>query len=175
VASPFDRQAKRERHDALVARILETEAGLDSVHAEFMRGALEGASMSYLAPLLALILLGARTAPGPVAAQPNGPRQGQGVQSGQVLSLGEILDSVRRQHPGNLADVQGPNTGPLGEPRYRLKWVSPDGRVQWLDIDARTGRVLGVQGAGPDRDPGAYSNTGGVRRGGIVSRRQNLG
>jgi hypothetical protein len=81
---------------------------------------------------------------GPTAAQPYRAREG--VQSGQVRSLDEILNGIRRQRPGNLADVQGPNPSPAGGPRYRLKWVTPDGRVLWLDTDARTGRVLGVEG-----------------------------
>jgi hypothetical protein len=81
---------------------------------------------------------------GPTAAQPYRAREG--VQSGQVRSLDEILNGIRRQRPGNLADVQGPNPSQAGGPRYRLKWVTPDGRVLWLDTDARTGRVLGVEG-----------------------------
>jgi hypothetical protein len=75
------------------------------------------------------------------------------VQSGEVRSLDEILNGIRRERPGSLADVEGPNFGPSGEPHYRLKWLTPDGRVLWLDTDARTGRVLGVQG--DDRGPGA--------------------
>lgn len=126
--------------------------------------------MRYLAPLFVLLMLGALTASEPVFAQPYGPRQG--VQSGEVRSLGEILDNVRRQRPGNLADVQGPNIGPAGEPRYRLKWVSPNGRVEWLDTDARTGRVLGAQGAGPG--PRAFPNPGGPRRGAYGPRGQNF-
>ena len=133
--------------------------------------------MRYFAPLLVLMLLGASaSAPGPVSAQPYGPRQG--VQSGQMRPLGDILDNVRRERPGNLADVQGPNIGPQGEPHYRLKWVSPDGRVQWLDTDARTGRVLGAQGAGPEPGPRprAFQTPGGPRpRGGFGPRRENFG
>jgi hypothetical protein len=107
--------------------------------------------MRYLAPILLLLLgLGALTEP--AQAQPNRARQG--VQSGEVRSLDQILNGIRRERPGNLADVQGPNAGPYGEPHYRLKWVTPDGRVQWLDTDARTGRVLGVQGDDRPR-PGA--------------------
>ena len=86
----------------------------------------------------------------PVAAQPFGPPPGQRL--GQVRPLDQILNDVRRQRPGNLADVQGPNYGPGGDARYRLKWVSPDGRVQWLDTDARTGQVL------PSGEPPAYFN-----------------
>jgi hypothetical protein len=106
--------------------------------------------MRYFAPLFALLLLGAAAVSEPAAAQPNRARQG--VQSGEVRSLDQILNGIRRERPGSLADVEGPNIGPTGEPHYRLKWLTPDGRVLWLDTDARTGRVLGVQG--DDRGPG---------------------
>src|SRR5882672_5236269 len=105
--------------------------------------------MRYFAPIFALFLLGAVVSPEPSSAQPNRARQG--VQNGQVRSLDEIMNGIRRERPGSLADVQGPNVGPAGDPRYRLKWVTPDGRVLWLDTDARTGRVLGVEG--DDRGP----------------------
>src|SRR5882672_847781 len=105
--------------------------------------------MRYLAPILFALALGA-AASAPADAQPNRAREG--VQSGDMRSLGEILNGIRRERPGNLADVQGPNMGPQGEPHYRLKWLTPDGRVLFLDTDARTGRVLGVEG--DDRRPG---------------------
>jgi hypothetical protein len=82
-------------------------------------------------------------------AQPSRARAG--VQSGQVRPLDQILNGIRRERPGSLADVQGPDIGPAGEPHYRLKWITPDGRVLWLDTNARTGRVLGVEG--DDRGP----------------------
>jgi hypothetical protein len=104
--------------------------------------------MRYLALVLVALVLGAALSSA-ASAQPYRARQG--VQSGEVRSLNEILNGIRRERPGNLADVQGPNAGPLGEPHYRLKWLTPDGRVLWLDTDARTGRVLGVEG--DDRGP----------------------
>ena len=111
--------------------------------------------MRYFAHLLIALLLGAALS-SPTAAQPFRARQG--VQSGEVRSLNEILNGIRRERPGSLADVQGPNVGALGEPHYRLKWLTPDGRVLWLDTDARTGRVLGVEGddrRAPGPPPGA--------------------
>jgi len=105
--------------------------------------------MRYFAPLIGLLLISAAAVSGPASAQPNRAREG--VQSGEVRSLDQILNGIRRERPGSLADVEGPNTGPYGEPHYRLKWLTPDGRVLWLDTDARTGRVLGVQG--DDRRP----------------------
>ncbi|HYM18525.1 MAG TPA: hypothetical protein VEU06_08185 [Micropepsaceae bacterium] len=103
--------------------------------------------MRYLAPILGLLLISVGAFSEPALAQPNRARQG--VQNGEVRSLDQILNGIRRERPGSLADVQGPEAGPSGEPHYRLKWVTPDGRVQWLDTDARTGRVLGVQGDRP--------------------------
>jgi hypothetical protein len=106
--------------------------------------------MRYFAPLIGLLLISAAAVFEPASAQPNRAREG--VQSGEVRSLDQILNGIRRERPGSLADVEGPNVGPYGEPHYRLKWLTPDGRVLWLDTDARTGRVLGVQG--DDRGPG---------------------
>src|SRR6185503_21295637 len=117
--------------------------------------------MRYFAPLLALLLLGVAAASEPVAAQPDRARNG--VRSGEVRSLDQILNGIRRERPGNLADVEGPNFGPYGEPHYRLKWLTPDGRVLWLDTDARTGRVLGVQG--DDRPGAGPSGPGAAPRG----------
>jgi len=93
--------------------------------------------MRYLA--VSFILLAAMVAGGDAAGQPGRARQG--VQSGQMQSLGSIVSNIRRSQPGRLSDVQGPVNG-----QYRIKWLTPDGRVFWFNTDARTGRVLGVQG-----------------------------
>ena len=107
--------------------------------------------MRKFAPVLALLILGATASV--ATAQPYRAREG--VESGRVRSLDQILNGIRRERPGSLSDVQGPNAGPQGEPRYRLKWLTPDGRVLWLDTDARTGRVLGVEGEDRGPPPGA--------------------
>ena len=117
--------------------------------------------MRYFAPLVGFLLLSAAAVSEPAAAQPNRAREG--VQSGEVRSLDQILSGIRRERPGSLADVEGPYGGPYGEPHYRLKWLTPDGRVLWLDTDARTGRVLGVQG--DDRPGAATQGPGGAPRG----------
>jgi len=122
--------------------------------------------MRYFAPILIALLLGAALS-APTSAQPYRARQG--VQSGEVRSLGDILNGIRRDRPGSLADVQGPNVGPFGEPHYRLKWLTPDGRVLWLDTDARTGRVLGVEGddrGPPPPPPGGFGQRRGFAPGG---------
>lgn len=82
-----------------------------------------------LALLLSLLPL---VAP-PAMAQPG--RDG-------VQPLDRLLPGIRRSHPGNFYDAEGPTIGPSGDPHYHLKWMTPDGRVVWYDTDARNGRVL---------------------------------
>jgi hypothetical protein len=66
---------------------------------------------------------------------------------------------VRRSHPGEFYDADGPTTGPGGSEHYHLKWMRPDGRIEWLDTDARTGRVLGASPGRDDFDgPGTRRN-----------------
>jgi hypothetical protein len=62
---------------------------------------------------------------------------------GDAPSLDRILPQIRERHPGKFYDAEGPWRGPDGQWRYRLKWMTPDGRIVWFDADARTGRVLG--------------------------------
>jgi hypothetical protein len=89
------------------------------------------------------------TAAAPVAAQPYGPPPDRyGARDG-VQPLDRLLPGIRRDHPGDFYDAEGPTYGPSGDPHYHLKWVTPDGRVIWYDADARNGRVLR---ASPGRD-----------------------
>jgi hypothetical protein len=82
------------------------------------------------------------TAAVPVAAQPYGPPPDRyGARDG-VQPLDRLLPGIRRAHPGDFYDAEGPTYGPTGDPHYHLKWVTPDGRVIWYDTDARNGRVL---------------------------------
>src|ERR1700761_2056243 len=65
------------------------------------------------------------------------PAQAQGAQP-----LDRLLPQIRRAPPRPFYDADGPTPGPDGQPHYHLKWMTPDGRIVWLDADARTGRVL---------------------------------
>src|SRR5580693_7368735 len=80
----------------------------------------------------------------------------------ETQPLDRILPEIRRNHPGRFYDAEGPFMGSDGQMHYRVKWMTPDGRVVWFDADARTGRVLGsgggrqgfANGGGPyDRPP----------------------
>ena len=72
------------------------------------------------------------------------------AQRGQgLMPLDQILSEIRRSRPGQFYDADGPSPGPDGSQHYHLKWMTPDGRIEWLDTDARTGRVLN---SSPGRD-----------------------
>jgi hypothetical protein len=126
---------------------------------------------SFPAFLLGVFALLAAAFVGPAAAQPYGPPPPQpyGPPPGQaygppppgqpyygpsdprdgVQPLDRLLPGIRRAHPGDFYDAEGPTYGPRGDPHYHLKWLTPDGRVIWYDTDARNGRVLR---ASPGRD-----------------------
>jgi hypothetical protein len=107
-------------------------------------------------PALLLVMLAAGATP--AAAQRDHMRER--IRNGEIRPLDRILPDIRRSHPGTFYDAEGPVEGPNGDYRYRLKWMTPEGRIIWLDTDARTGRVLGVEGvrrrALQPPDPRAY-------------------
>ncbi|HVP86054.1 MAG TPA: hypothetical protein VMS78_15135 [Rhizomicrobium sp.] len=93
-------------------------------------------------PALLLVMLAAGATP--ALAQRDHMREH--IRNGEILPLDRLLPDIRRSHPGTFYDAEGPVEGPDGDYRYRLKWMTPEGRIIWLDTDARTGRVLGVEG-----------------------------
>jgi hypothetical protein len=60
-----------------------------------------------------------------------------------VQPLDRILPSIRNSRPGRFFDAEGPFPDSVGGWHYRIKWLTPEGRIVWLDADARTGKVLG--------------------------------
>jgi hypothetical protein len=63
---------------------------------------------------------------------------------GGARSLDWILSHLRSERGGTFYDAQGPFVDANGNMHYRIKWLTPQGQLIWLDTDARTGRVLGV-------------------------------
>ncbi|HEY2069841.1 MAG TPA: PepSY domain-containing protein [Rhizomicrobium sp.] len=90
---------------------------------------------------LAILVLATLGLP-PVEAQ-RYPRAGS-----QVVPLEQVLPQIRHSYPGTFSDAEGPYPDEYGNPHYHIKWLTPEGRVVWLDTDARTGRVIGVNGSG---------------------------
>ncbi len=65
------------------------------------------------------------------------------VSAGKALPLADIMTRVRRRYPGRLLDARLQPGG-----NYRLKMITPESRVLWLDVDARSGKVSGVREGG---------------------------
>ncbi len=65
-------------------------------------------------------------------------------QVGSKPSLDRVLPEIRRHTPGTLYDAEGPFVGSDGLARYRLKWMTPEGRIIWFEVDAQSGRILGM-------------------------------
>lgn len=58
-------------------------------------------------------------------------------------SLDRVLPQIRRTVPGTFYDAEGPFLTPDGRATYRIKWMTPDGRIVWFTVDARSGQILG--------------------------------
>ncbi|HEY6578966.1 MAG TPA: hypothetical protein VIY09_06565 [Rhizomicrobium sp.] len=86
----------------------------------------------------------------PAAAQPPAPgppavteARHPAPNNYSIQPLDRILPAIRSGRPGRFFDAEGPFPDGAGGWRYRIKWLTPEGRIVWLDADARTGRVLG--------------------------------
>src|SRR6185312_7397479 len=82
-----------------------------------------------------------------LSASANAQRMADGA------TLDRILPDIRAQHPGRLSDAQ-PWTDDSGRTRYRIKWMTPDGRILYFDADARTGRYWSSDSLRDPRDFG---------------------
>jgi len=93
-------------------------------------------------------------------------------------TLDSILPDIRAQHPGRLSDAE-PWTDSDGRTHYRIKWLTPEGRILFFNADADSGRFsssgdrdVGRQwrGDGGNRsrgdDDGASQSSGGDNGGG---------
>jgi uncharacterized membrane protein YkoI len=111
--------------------------------------------------LLALLIatataLPAVSAPTPVGdgrfvvAQDDDRGRGRGRGRGdegmpRLLPLGAVLAGIAQQFPGHHLDADGPfERG--GRWIYRVKWLTPDGRVLIIFADAQSGQILSVNG-----------------------------
>ena len=93
--------------------------------------------------LMGAALIGPGVSGAPALAQKSRNDQGQArkaVRDGNVRSLREIEQSVLPRMKGS--QYLGPEYDSAAM-AYRLKFIR-DGRVTFVDVDARTGRILGI-------------------------------
>jgi hypothetical protein len=84
------------------------------------------------------------------------PAQAQRMADGETLD--RILPDIRAQHPGRLSDAQ-PWTDENGRTHYRIKWMTPEGRILYFDADTRTGRYWSSDGLRDPRDSGPRNSS----------------
>ncbi len=76
----------------------------------------------------------------PAMAQRGQDDAREAVESGEFRPLREVLAQVKSQYRGRVIDVQ------LVDAIYRIKLLGRRGRVRIVLVDARTARVIGVDG-----------------------------
>lgn len=64
-----------------------------------------------------------------------------------VVPLEDVLAGLRARYAGRHISVSGPSAGLDGRQRYNIKWLTPDGHVLFIAVDAQTGQTLSVDGA----------------------------
>jgi len=96
--------------------------------------------------LAASIIAVALLVPGTPALAQQRTDQGEArkeMRAGNVLSLRQIEGRVVPGMQGRGQQYLGPAYDSTAM-AYRLKFISKQGQVSYVDVDARTGRVLGV-------------------------------
>src|SRR3546814_436061 len=86
----------------------------------------------------------------PLSADDDHDRAREAVRSGRVLSLEAVLAAMRTGFAGQVLDVELEEDD--GAVVYEIELLTPDGRKIELEYDARTGRLLSVEG--PEIDAG---------------------
>ena len=74
-------------------------------------------------------------------------------------TLDRILPQIRAHHPGRLSDAE-PFVGEDGDTHYRIKWMTPEGRIIYFDADGRSGRWTNSRGYEGNRGDEGGGNRG---------------
>jgi hypothetical protein len=74
-------------------------------------------------------------------------------------TLDRILPDIRAAHPGRLSDAQ-PWVDDSGRTHYRIKWMTPEGRILFFDADPRTGRFSNSAGGDGENWRGGSRGSG---------------
>lgn len=96
---------------------------------------------------LALLTLAvAMTATAPARADDDGDDHDLArrlLAEGQIRSLSAIVEEIKGQVPGEMLEVEFESENGLY--KYEVKMLRPDGKVQEVEVDARTGAILKVE------------------------------
>lgn len=90
---------------------------------------------------LMLILLPLTLAAQPIA--PDYETARQAVDRGDMLPLEQILSRIEARHPGRIVEVELEDEDGLW--LYEIEVLTPEGRLIEIELDARTGAILGYE------------------------------
>ncbi|KIX18848.1 MULTISPECIES: PepSY domain-containing protein [Paracoccus] len=90
---------------------------------------------------LMLILLPLTLAAQPIA--PDYETARQAVDRGDMLPLEQILARIEARHPGRIVEVELEDEDGLW--LYEIEVLTPEGRLIEIELDARTGAILGYE------------------------------
>ncbi|WP_221939168.1 PepSY domain-containing protein [Mycobacterium sp. KBS0706] len=98
-------------------------------------------AMALIRPILALLAI--------LALSPSGfaddhDRARAARDRGDIRPLEDILPSVRQRFPGDIVRIELENEHDHWI--YEIRLISPDGRLLEVDVDARSGDVVEVEG-----------------------------
>lgn len=79
----------------------------------------------------------------PAIADDDHERARELLREGRILPLSEVVAGVLAKVPGELLEVEFENEE--GVHVYELKLLRPDGRVQEVEADAATGKILKIE------------------------------
>ena len=65
------------------------------------------------------------------------------LEQGRILPLAEIVDKVRSEIPGEMLEVEFETDD--GAYTYELKILGPDGRVQEIEVEAASGKIVKIE------------------------------
>lgn len=97
---------------------------------------------SHFAAGLAAGLLLASAAPG-LALDDDHELARRALEEGRVLPLADILAKVKAARPGKVLELELETED--GQLVYDLKILTPEGRVQEIEVDAATGKILKIE------------------------------
>jgi len=102
--------------------------------------------MKYIAPLLAaaaLLVAAPAFAAGSAQDKADQKAASEALARGEILPIVKVLDIALAQVPGDVLKVKLERE-PFGF-KYEVKVLAKSGRVREVEIDARTGRVIGIE------------------------------
>lgn len=82
------------------------------------------------------------------AAQSPQDRARKAYKAGEIQPLNNVLSVVVRRHPGRVMDVDLQRGGRWV---YRIKILTRDGDVLFVEVDASTAKIMSVRGGGRGR------------------------